>query len=79
MWLAFWAQSLALPVVLPGRGATKLPGARLSLCRMEVTPLRPKFNFNLEALRGVAALTVAWHHAIYHQRHLDPSYAPTGA
>jgi len=46
---------------------------------MEVAPLRTNFNFNLEALRGVAALTVAWHHAIYHPRHLDPGYVPTGA
>lgn len=46
---------------------------------MEVSPLRSDFNYNLEALRGVAALTVAWHHAIYHAHHLDPAYAPTGA
>jgi len=46
---------------------------------MEAKLLRSDFNFNLEALRGVAALTVAWHHAIYHQRHLDPRYVPTGA
>lgn len=46
---------------------------------MEVSPLRSDFNYNLEALRGVAALTVAWHHAIYHAHHLDPAYVPTGA
>lgn len=44
-------------------------------------PLRAQstaFNFNLEALRGVAAVVVVWHHVIYHQRQLDPSYIPTG-
>jgi len=39
---------------------------------------RPTFNFNLEALRGLAALVVVWHHVIYHQHHLDPSFTPSG-
>lgn len=45
---------------------------------MFAKPLRPSFNFNLEALRGLAAATVVWHHVIYHQHNLDPTYAPTG-
>ena len=46
---------------------------------MESKLLRPAFNFNLEALRGVAAVVVVWHHVIYHERHLDPNYTPSGA
>ncbi|WP_180754463.1 acyltransferase [Hymenobacter sp. DG01] len=37
-----------------------------------------RFDFNLEALRGLAALVVVWHHVIVHSRQLDPNYAPTG-
>ena len=36
------------------------------------------FDFNLEALRGVAAILVVWHHVIEHQYWLDPHYIPTG-
>lgn len=45
---------------------------------MFAKPLRTTFNFNLEALRGLAAAIVVWHHVIYHQHNLDPAYAPTG-
>jgi peptidoglycan/LPS O-acetylase OafA/YrhL len=43
-----------------------------------LTSYSTAFNFNLEALRGVAAVVVVWHHVIYHQRQLDPVYIPTG-
>ncbi|RZJ92015.1 MAG: acyltransferase [Hymenobacter sp.] len=47
-----------------------------------VTPEQLKlsrtFDFNLEALRGVAAILVVWHHVIEHQHWLDPHYAPGG-
>ncbi len=36
------------------------------------------FDFNLEALRGIAAILVVWHHVIEHQYWLDPHYIPTG-
>lgn len=36
------------------------------------------FNFNLEALRGIAALIVIWGHLIIHKYWLDPHYNPTG-
>ncbi len=37
-----------------------------------------QFNYNLEFLRGVAALLVVYHHAIVHKFLLDPAYQPTG-
>ncbi|MBO2007429.1 acyltransferase family protein [Hymenobacter negativus] len=40
---------------------------------------RRKFEFNLEALRGFAALIVVFHHAILHKLSLDPGYSPKGA
>ncbi|TGE08348.1 acyltransferase family protein [Hymenobacter fodinae] len=43
------------------------------------TQLKPSFNIQLEALRGVAALLVVWHHVIFHRFQLDPNYMPTGA
>ncbi|RZK33420.1 MAG: acyltransferase [Hymenobacter sp.] len=42
------------------------------------SPGRRKFEFNLEALRGFAAITVVFHHIIYHKFSLDPAYALTG-
>ena len=36
------------------------------------------FNFNIEALRGVVALMVVWHHPITHKNFLDPFYNSTG-
>ncbi|RYY20757.1 MAG: acyltransferase [Cytophagaceae bacterium] len=47
-----------------------------------VTPEQLKlsrtFDFNLEALRGFAAILVVWHHVLEHQHWLDPHYIPTG-
>lgn len=40
---------------------------------------RRKFEFNLEALRGFAALIVVLHHAILYKLSLDPGYSPKGA
>lgn len=37
-----------------------------------------KINFNLESLRGFAAILVVWHHIILHKYWLDPSYTPSG-
>lgn len=45
---------------------------------VEQLKLSRTFDFNLEALRGIAALLVVWHHAIYHKHWLDPSYTPDG-
>jgi peptidoglycan/LPS O-acetylase OafA/YrhL len=39
---------------------------------------RPVINFNLEALRGLDALVVVWHHVIFNNRLLDPGFSPTG-
>ncbi|MBO0357614.1 acyltransferase [Hymenobacter sp. BT186] len=39
---------------------------------------RKVFDFNLEALRGVAALLVVWHHIVYATNILDPAFTPTG-
>ncbi|MGI4862578.1 MAG: acyltransferase family protein [Janthinobacterium lividum] len=36
------------------------------------------FDFNLEALRGFAAIMVVWHHVIEHRHWLDPHYIPGG-
>lgn len=44
----------------------------------EQLKLSRTFDFNLEALRGFAALVVVWHHFIVHQNRLDPHYNPTG-
>lgn len=38
--------------------------------------LRPRFEPNLEALRGFAALVVVLHHAFIHKHVVDPAYAP---
>jgi peptidoglycan/LPS O-acetylase OafA/YrhL len=40
--------------------------------------VRQKFEYNLEGLRGFAALIVVFHHAIYHKFSLDPDYAING-
>jgi len=37
-----------------------------------------KFDLNLEALRGIAAIIVVWHHLILYPYLLDPLYKPTG-
>ncbi|RZK37098.1 MAG: acyltransferase [Hymenobacter sp.] len=42
------------------------------------TSKRKLFNYNLEFLRGVAALLVVYHHIIVHKHLLDPAYQPTG-
>lgn len=44
----------------------------------EQSKLSRTFDFNLEALRGFAAIIVVWHHIIEHQNRLDPHYNPTG-
>jgi peptidoglycan/LPS O-acetylase OafA/YrhL len=36
------------------------------------------FDFNLEALRGVAALAVVWGHILFANSRLDPGWLPTG-
>lgn len=41
-------------------------------------PARPAFNYNLEALRGVAASIVVWHHIIFNPQLLDAGFKPTG-
>jgi peptidoglycan/LPS O-acetylase OafA/YrhL len=46
--------------------------------RPEQLKLSRTFDFNLEALRGFAAIVVVWHHLIVHQNRLDPHYNPTG-
>jgi peptidoglycan/LPS O-acetylase OafA/YrhL len=37
-----------------------------------------EINFDIEALRGYAAIFVVWHHAINYQNLLDPNFTPTG-
>ena len=37
-----------------------------------------KFEYNLEALRGYAALFVVWHHAFWAEFSLDPNYSLSG-
>lgn len=39
---------------------------------------KKQFNYNLEFLRGVAAILVVYHHCIVHKFMLDPGYNPTG-
>jgi peptidoglycan/LPS O-acetylase OafA/YrhL len=41
-------------------------------------PTYNKINYNIEALRGYAALLVVWHHAIVFKYMLDPGFIPTG-
>ncbi|RZK27985.1 MAG: acyltransferase, partial [Hymenobacter sp.] len=41
-------------------------------------PTKRPFNYNLEFLRGVAALLVVYHHTIVHKFVLDPAYMPDG-
>lgn len=48
------------------------------LVTLEQLKLSRTFDFNLEALRGVAAIVVVWHHVILHQHWLDPHYIPSG-
>jgi peptidoglycan/LPS O-acetylase OafA/YrhL len=42
-------------------------------------PIQKKpFDFNLESLRGVAALAVVWGHLLFADSRLDPGWFPTG-
>ncbi|MBC6607781.1 acyltransferase [Hymenobacter sp. BT188] len=43
-----------------------------------VTAPKKEIQYNLEALRGVAALIVVWSHAFVFPKFLDPNYAITG-
>jgi peptidoglycan/LPS O-acetylase OafA/YrhL len=40
------------------------------------TAVKTPFNFNLEALRGFAALVVILHHVCYYTQYLDPYFTP---
>lgn len=40
------------------------------------TPVKTPFNYNLEALRGFAALVVILHHVCYYTEFLDPHFTP---
>ena len=42
------------------------------------TPVQKKINYDIEALRGFAALFVVWHHVIVFTKMLDPGYTPSG-
>jgi peptidoglycan/LPS O-acetylase OafA/YrhL len=42
------------------------------------TTSRKEINFDIEALRGYAALFVVWHHATSYLNLLDPRFTPTG-
>lgn len=54
----------------------------VALTPPSVTPEQLKlsrtFDFNLEALRGFAAIAVVWHHVVFHQYWLDPHYNANG-
>ena len=39
---------------------------------------RKEINFDIESLRGYAALFVVWHHAITYRALLDPGFCPSG-
>ncbi|QKG58379.1 acyltransferase [Hymenobacter sp. BRD128] len=39
---------------------------------------RNNINYNIEALRGFAAIFVVWHHVIVFTRMVDPGFSPTG-
>jgi peptidoglycan/LPS O-acetylase OafA/YrhL len=49
-----------------------------SLRDIHQVKMRAPFNYNLEALRGLAASLVVWHHVIVHPRQLDSTYTPVG-
>ncbi|MBC6609610.1 acyltransferase [Hymenobacter sp. BT507] len=52
--------------------------AHVSLAENSPVQRNKVFEFNLEGLRGFAALLVVWHHIIYHRFWLDPHYQPEG-
>lgn len=54
--------------------STVLAMGSVKVVAAEVKTLPKKFDFNLEALRGVAALFVVWYHAVANNGLLDPAY-----
>jgi peptidoglycan/LPS O-acetylase OafA/YrhL len=46
--------------------------------RLLVTPLSKKIEYNLEGLRGFAALIVVWSHTFENRQLLDPGYSANG-
>ena len=49
-----------------------------TISQIPLTDKAKKFNFDLEALRGVAAITVVWGHLIIIRPSLDPLFQPAG-
>lgn len=55
-------------------GLYLLPMSSINPVKIGGKVLPKKFDFNLEALRGIAALFVVWYHAVSNNGLLDPAY-----